>query len=75
MVKKVAETCSGAAGAEVLDTLLAVAAPELEKRLRFMKPALDFARDGDEAILASLPQAEEEIARRIARDILGDGTS
>jgi DNA-binding transcriptional ArsR family regulator len=66
IVAAVARKCSLDAASRVLDTLLETETPEIRERIEFLRPALDFARTGEESVLARLPQEEQEIARRIA---------
>jgi hypothetical protein len=54
------------AAAKLLEALLNNDPEELRSRLAFLKPALDFARTGDEGVLSKLPDEERDAARRIA---------
>ena len=69
IVSDVAHQCSLDSAASLLDTILDSADPALRSRLMFLKPALDFASVGEESVLAKLPAEEQEIARRIAKEI------
>ena len=69
IVSDVAQKCSADSAVSLLDTILDAADAALRSRLMFLKPALEFARAGDESVLAKLPAEEQEIARRIAREI------
>jgi tetratricopeptide (TPR) repeat protein len=69
IASEVARKCSADSAVSLLDTILDAADPPLRSRLMFLKPALEFARAGDESVLAKLPAEEQEIARRIAGEI------
>jgi len=70
IVTAVARECSLEVASDVLDMLLKSGSPGLRQRVEFLKPALDFARSGEESVLAKLPQEEREFARRIAAKVV-----
>lgn len=53
--------------AKVLEGFLEESDKELRERLSFLSPALEFARSGDEASLAKIPEEEQRLARIIAK--------
>ncbi len=70
IISTIAQKSSLDAASEILNTFLSETDdPELSSRMGFMKPALEFARTGDESILAKLSQEEQNIAKHIAERI------
>jgi len=69
LVTTAAREASLRAAESILDALLASDEPEVRERIAFLKPAISFAGGDDEHAIASLPQEEQEIARRIAASL------
>jgi len=70
LLRELAKTISLDAAGKALDTMMETQDAALRERLVFLVPALELARTGDEGVLAKLPEAEREAARRMAADIL-----
>ena len=69
LVVTVAREASLDAAGMILAALLKTRDEGLRERLSFLAPGLELARTGDEAVLAKLPEAEREAAKRIAASI------
>jgi tetratricopeptide (TPR) repeat protein len=63
---RMADHLSLDAASEALEIMMKTPDAALRERLAFLVPALELARTGDEGVLAKLPEAEREAARRIA---------
>ena len=70
IVVEVARRCSVDVGEEILAAAIDAADEELRNQLKILKPALEFARTGDEAVVKRLPVEEQDLARKIAGQIL-----
>ena len=66
VLREVAGRLSIDVAGEALALMFKTPNAELREKLAFLVPALELARTGDEGVLAKLPEAEREAARRIA---------
>jgi len=57
--------------ARLLDTALQSSPEDIRARMRFLAPAMEYARAGDEKSLARLPERERDAAKQIAAVITG----